>query len=704
MMPKRERPYLGHAVTNKGIRFLSVSQIKQFDTTVDGGCKRKWAYAYRFGIKLARTDALKKGSKEAEILEHYLRTGEDVLSPTLSPTKKFWPTPGADLDLEEPLGNIASAVELRDMLLKGKHPENIVRSLQHDIDKHAGLSFAGIPVDGAADCRHVRGEYVDSDGILKKDPVGAFVVHVDDLKTTSRIYPHKVQSGPHAGQILPTYCKTDAEVCEDVQMIGYLRHAINKYPGMTHGRAGLIYANKTKHEAVKRTGIISVAQILERAHRIDNVVNEMIQIAPVQRIEDVEPNIHACDSYTHVDPQDPTKTLKGCGYRYQCPLSNIQIAATMLGNIKESSMSLCDPVSSVPAVPAPAAQAAPPPPLDSAAHDAAVEEQKKRLLASMGALQVPTAAAQMAYGFCTNCGTALNSANASQLPAGSTLHIGCPKVAVAAAVPTTLVQQAAPPPPPIAVNPLDQPRGAILLDAADPPPVEEIAQITDPTLRAQVEQHAAEHAARAAAQAAQQEAEKVAAGTSSWCPGGSIKMAVTSTMSVEGYTCQCSKHWTIKKLAPEKEGDSYFATIPRHRPKKDEAPIAAPVAEPAPPAPDAYAAQMHARADTQAAPPPPAPAAPITVAPPPPPLAPLAAPQLPSGEMMVLAAAIHTNGHTNGHAQVDNRQAFLIELDSGKKLAVLADTMSKAMKLAEDLVGTTNDMLKSINKLDGLLK
>jgi hypothetical protein len=553
---KRERPFLGHAIENGKVRFSSVSQIKIFDPKSDG-CNRKWAFQYKFGKKPAKTSVLTAGIDHAEKLEHYLKTGEDVLPPVLQAAKDFFPQPGSDLEVEEPLGtDIVQAIRFREAFLKSGQ---LVNPYLDQINKFAGLTAAGIPIEGAADFRHRRGEYIGPDGDLRRENQDIRVVEIGDLKAVGRIYPHTIMRGKNAGMVLQSYVKTHAEVCEDTQMLGYARHAVNKYPDMTHARLSHIYANKEKREAAKRTGLISVATIIERWSNIENIARKMESVATASRIEDVEPNINACDSFMHVDPADPTgkKMLKGCPHRYYCPLSVSQTAQTMLGTYKESVMSLFDaPVVSSPVVAPPV----PPPVFDAAAHAAAVAAEKARLLAED---------APVSLGFCAKCGTSLSTANALKLPSGDVKHIGCAAAVVAPPVPTPAPVA---PPLPIAVNPPDQPKMPGLLDAADPVSAEEIAQITDPTLKAKVEQHAREHAERAAAEAAKAEAEKVAAGTSSWCPGSNLKIVVDTTIAMSGYNCSCAKHYTMKQLKPIKEGEQFVSVLPRHKlPKKDAA-------------------------------------------------------------------------------------------------------------------------------------
>ncbi len=557
----KKKPYIGRAVLNGKIRHTSVSQIKLFDPKSEG-CKRKWAFSYKWGKKLLKTGSQKKGSDGSEKLEHYLKTGEDVLPPVLQRLKKFLPKPGIDLECEEPLGDMEIAVFLRDAQLAG----NTDPRLTLEIQKAAGLTVAGIPVDGAADVRHVRGIWIDADGNLRPEHPSTRVVNIFDLKMVSRIFPHKIMKGENAGTILPAFTLTDAEICEDTQMLGYARQAIYRRPERTHARLQLGYTNMTRKEAVLRQGLISVEQILSRWNRVEDVGREMVQVATAEKIEDIEPNLRACDAFTHIDPTDPKgeRVLKGCGHKYYCPLNNSQIVSNMMGTHKEQAMSLFDEgtptVVSTPVPPAPS--------LDGAAHAAAVAAEKERIKAEDAARHVappPPPPVASGYGFCAKCGTPLDGNNSSRLQSGELKHMSCPSAVVI-------------PAPPTAVNPPDQPRAPTMLEAAAPVPPHEIAQIDDPEIKMVVEEHARQHAEKAAKEAAEAEAQKLAAGAAVWCTVSATKVIITTEMALaRKFVCQCGKSYSIKTLNPLKEGDLLISVIPKHKlPKKDGETVAPP--------------------------------------------------------------------------------------------------------------------------------
>jgi hypothetical protein len=291
-------------------------------------------------------------------------------------------------------------------------------------------------------------------------------------------------------------------------------------------------------------------------------MREMKQTAAsAQKIEDVPSNINACDSFTHVDPNDPTgKTqLKGCAHRYYCPKSDLQVSqlvSSALLNVKstypeEKAMSLFDTVSEAfsiapsPPVPAPVQ------PMTDAAYAAAVEEEKRRLL---GGPQLGT---------CSLCGHALSPMNTSRLQSGVIVHIGC-----------TMGN-------PASVRPVDQPPAPSIVKSAAPVPPQAVAEIASPELRARVEEHTKQVAAAVAVQ------ESTASGgdASPWCANGrnGEKLTVSPDIAVNGYTCSCGKHWSIKALKPVKEGNDFWAVIPKHKPvaRKEET-VAPPVPVPAP--------------------------------------------------------------------------------------------------------------------------
>ncbi len=369
---KRERPFLGYSVQKGQIRYLSAKALLQFDDR-HSGCPRKWAFPYVFGKKLPRIEAFDEGVSLAEIAETYLTTGKMVLTPVLQPAKKFFPEPGPDILCEEPIGSsIEAAVSLRDRILRSPNAPNRAAA-EAELARLAGLVTRGIPVDGAADWIHRRGTYKDKEGVLRTEAPGLVVISNGDLKSISQINTHITPSFTKQG-----WAQTDIEVCEDPQMVAYAKAYLGKFAEATHVRSEKVYAQKKPHAADIRGGLSSRQQVDDRWGELEErVVDELVQTAGAQKIEDVRPAMKSCDSYTHLvgcgflgcgvdclpgkvkkeegevpcpNCKGKGKTQKGCGYRYVCPLSSetIQIPLVTLdlarGQIGETGMSLFDRV------------------------------------------------------------------------------------------------------------------------------------------------------------------------------------------------------------------------------------------------------------------------------------------------------------------------------------------------------------------------
>lgn len=539
------------------IRFLSVSQIKLFDPQAEG-CHRKWAFPYVFRKKLAKTDALTKGADFAEKLYHYLTTGEDVLPPVLQEAKKFFPSPGPDLECEEPLGDLPGALQ--------GHPEL------------AGLTVCGIPLDGAADYRHRRGVYVNEDAQIVPES-SASVVEVGDLKTTVRINAHKTRTG----QLLPGYAKTPAQVCEDVQMVGYAKHAIQqpRFAGLTHVRLTHVYAQTGSKGAALRTGLVSVQQVLDRWHgKVEPVVSKMIEVAQAARIEDVEPTPSSCDAFTHVGPDG--KTAKGCGHRYYCPLAETAIVQNMLVPREVSAMSLFDSLppsalglpTTAPQAPSPPPPSVPPPTPDQ--HRAAVEAEKARLRAEDAGAPPPPPVPTVPTGPCGTPGCGVGCAVGwIKLGAGPGAFVECHRCKNGYVAPKKPA-----PVSPMAVTPPDAPPPAPLAQAADPLPPSALAEVTDPALRQTIENHTN----TAARQQLELQAQEMKMSDSKWCPGSKQIIPFTTEIAMNKNKYACTTCGKEMKLEPMKQPDgSFVAMTKNHRNETKEA--APPPPPPAPPAP-----------------------------------------------------------------------------------------------------------------------
>jgi hypothetical protein len=673
---QQERIKVGAALVDGKFRFISVTQMKLFDPESEG-CNRKWAYQYKFHKKLAKTGSLKDGADTAEKLEHYLKTGEDVLPLWMQPAKLLFPRPDMaliaagqnDLQVEKPLGpNFPLAVFLRDAMLRPEFQSknaSYQAALRQEMRQLAGLVVHDIPFDGAPDVRYFRDVYIGDDGLPYRELPGTRVVKLEDLKTTSRIWPQQIMSGENAGKILPGYAKTAAQVCDDTQMLGYARRDCDAFPEVTHFRLAHIYAQTKSRGSAKRSGIISREEVLHRwEKRGEDVVGKMVQVATADRIEDIEPSISSCDAYTHLVScgaprcgeegaypgftRNPTsgafepcfvckgkgKTQKGCGHRYYCPLANTQVVQSMYATTtKETNMSLFN---SIPGAmpPPPTGEAAAPPPPPAPNDRNAVEQEKEKLRAADVARIANAAqqnqAAKLGCG-AQGCGDGCAPGWVKGDSTGGFLQ--CPVCKGKGGMTIKFT------PEPGAVIPPDAPPPPDNFRGADPVPPEARAEITDPALKQRVEEHAAAHAA----EQAKIEAQKLAT-SSVWCTfsGSIVPLSMENAMRGK-YACSCGKEYSTKKEAV-KTADGYNFAIPRHKPKnKVEAP-------PVPQVDD----EEDDDATVYPAPPPPPPAPPIAAAPPPPPPPPApmaAAPPPPPPPVQHQAAkveAFHERVHTNG--------------------------------------------------------
>ena len=611
MSQKRERPFLGRAVKDGKIRFSSVSQIVIADEAQEGGCLRKWVWSYIFGKKEVKSKAQFAGTEYAEKLEHYLTSGEDVLPPVLLEAKKFLPAPGQDLECEQPLGDIAMAVELRDRQLRGE------QVTVEQIRLAAGLVAAGLPLDGAADFRHRRQEYIDEEGNSRREDPSTRVALVGDLKTTSRIDTKRTRTG----NIVPGRAKTHAAVCEHPQMVGYGVHEIFRHPETTHVRLQHVYAQTSSNGAAIRGGLVSAETLVRRWERVEGVARSMIAVAGIaseSEMEDVKPNFSACGEFIHIGPDGVV--VKGCMHRTYCPGAQEQSIDVSMGGI---GMSLFDG-------PSGASIAPPPPPPVGADYDALVEAEKARILAELDDDDAPppppppgpmTTMVNAAFGLPRPCGASGCGDGCApgyvRSKESSTAFNLCPSCGGAGGKSNGVA----------AVIPPDAPPAPTAFDGAKPLPAEVIAGIFDAELRKKAEEHAQAHADRDAAETSKKAAAEAEKGDTSagYCGYGKKRVPLTMEQAVaRKITCpECGK---IVGLRPAQENGAWFATVTRH--KKEAAPAApAPVetAPPPPPPPPVVEAPPPPPppppppAVSEVSPPPPAVEAPLPPPPPPPP-------------------------------------------------------------------------------------
>jgi hypothetical protein len=255
---------------------------------------------YVEGFPEPQTFQQKAGTDGHFQVEHYLKTGEDVLGPMMRSGKHFLPMPGPDLLVEQDFGGL--------------------------------LTAAGVPLVGYMDIVNPTGKYVSPEGLLLDDPKGT--VEIADNKTTSNI----------------NYAKKGDELITTTQMVGYAEWARRKFPWMEHARLSHIYfQSKKPHTALKATSIFPIETISKRWQEVEAVVERMKGVAKVDSWEEVEGNPDACTAY------------KGCPFRNRCfksPLERINVS--LLAKVR--SMNAAGANGAVVAPPAPEASPQPPSP------------------------------------------------------------------------------------------------------------------------------------------------------------------------------------------------------------------------------------------------------------------------------------------------------------------------------------------------------
>jgi hypothetical protein len=417
----RQQTYYGPSLVAGQIRYLSVTQFEQFDRDTEGGCKRKFWFRRVARIPEPQRKPQKLGEQVHSQIEHYLKTGQDVLGEVARAGKRFLPRPGSDLLVEHEFSGFEDGRAATDATY-GPVRGRIVSALQ------AG----GIPVIGYIDLMHARGEWVDDAGASHTEPQTAEVL---DHKTSKQIAD--VVDDDTGIVFKKGWAKSAEQLACTWQMSGYGVVALARWPGLvgvrlSHG----YYQTQGPRAASKRSVLVSVEDVVSRWRRSDQVVEEMRAVARVTKVEDVEPNLDACSAYG------------GCAYRSQCPMDPMVMLQRVGG--KEPAREGRKMASILDQMRAKAKGAALPAANPAAA---AVAAEKAKLLAEekagrTGSIVPPDAPAPQkthepipaeappevrkfaqatapAYGDCSKCYATLNAGNASRLPNGTVQHIGC---------------------------------------------------------------------------------------------------------------------------------------------------------------------------------------------------------------------------------------------------------------------------------------
>ena len=274
---KKDGHDFGKAVVDGELRYLSVSQVQTFDVEQDGGCPRKWHFDKVQGVKAPSTKAQDVGTEVHAQIEHYLKTGEDVLGPVARSGRHFIPASGSDLLVEAKFG-----------------PRTTL-----------SLEAAGVPFVGFVDLLQARGEYIDELGETRAE--GHNVVEALDWKTSSNV---------------ERYAKAPSALMRTVQMPGYGELVRQNVEGVERVRLSHVtFQTKGARLAKKSTVLVPVDAIAARWRKVEETVREMIHVARETDVGKVPANAESC------------KSFGGCPYRAPnlCPRSQKDILRDAFG-------------------------------------------------------------------------------------------------------------------------------------------------------------------------------------------------------------------------------------------------------------------------------------------------------------------------------------------------------------------------------------
>ncbi|TQF16145.1 hypothetical protein FJV41_09950 [Myxococcus llanfairpwllgwyngyllgogerychwyrndrobwllllantysiliogogogochensis] len=241
------------AVDGGVLNFLSVSQLKQFSL-----CPRRWYFVKVLRLPEPETKAQALGVEGHAQLEHYLRTGEDVLGDVARAGRHLLPAPGADLLVEESFGTPSP------------------------------LSADGVPFIGHIDLINPRRL---AEGVL-------------------RVTDHKFSS--NVGRYAATPAQlVDANTEAGLQMVGYgVWAALSdaRFPGVrVLELEHLYFQTRGARRAASVLASVSVEHVSrEWTQKVVPMVRRMREVARATRTADAPPNFGACEKYG------------GCPFKAQC--------------------------------------------------------------------------------------------------------------------------------------------------------------------------------------------------------------------------------------------------------------------------------------------------------------------------------------------------------------------------------------------------
>lgn len=291
----------GSAVVNQQLRYVSASAITAFDPSQFGGCNRKWWWEKIAGKKPLETKSQTLGKKVHKEIEHYLKTGEKTIGEIVLPGFRFLPKPGKDLCIEEEFCDFEKALVFRDKVLNG---------LNNNVNLYA-LAPLNIPVMGQMDVRHRRGEWVDNNGVIRKEALFYETAEIGDWKTTTDILQWaKDEEGLINTIQMPLYAKATTWCWPDIQFVR-----------ISHGYFG------TKKREAKKVSVLLDREIIEKRWiHVQKTVGEMVEVAKEVDFLKVLPNLESCSAY------------QGCPHASYCTRPNRGIVDLLGGQGEMSTL------------------------------------------------------------------------------------------------------------------------------------------------------------------------------------------------------------------------------------------------------------------------------------------------------------------------------------------------------------------------------
>jgi len=237
---------LGPKVIDGALLYESPSGIKTF-----GDCARKWYARYVLYIREPETKAQRIGTDAHSRIEHYLKTGEKVLTSPEEAGRAWIPPPQDPSYVIEPRIDLANPI----------------------------TTIAGVPIIGKLDLMIPRGPYISPEG--ETEP--AEYPEVKDWKTGSD--PVKYGLSPNA-------------IREDFAMNAYA-HWTRRYLRQPTVRVRLshVYFSTRKRLAFKRTAIAAPSDTAECFERTAPTIQSIVEAARAASINDLPASPEACDKY-----------------------------------------------------------------------------------------------------------------------------------------------------------------------------------------------------------------------------------------------------------------------------------------------------------------------------------------------------------------------------------------------------------------------